>query len=206
MNVGLSLDLAELDLAESGSWPASVKGLCFLALVVAVVGLGYLFAVAEGRRELATAEQREGELRRELEDRAAIAAALPAHRVGLVKATTALDEMLGRLPTDTEVPGLVDDITRAAVANDLTIDRIDLADERQAGVYRELPIVIEVVGDYHDLGAFTGDVAGLSRLVTLHDFDLAPRSGPRDLLLEIEARTYRYAPLSPIERGLTPRQ
>ena len=203
------MDLADLDFAESGSWPVAVKALCFVVLAATVLAPGYLFAIADSRRELAVAERREVELRHEFEDRAAIAAKLATRRVGLARATAALDEMLRRLPTNTEVPGLVEDITRAAVENDLTIDRIDLADERQVGVYRELPIEIEVVGDYHDLGAFAADIARLSRLVTLHDFDLAPRSGPRDLGLRIEARTYRYAPdtpLPPVEPTSRPRR
>ena len=207
MNVDLSMDLAELDIAELGAWPGAVKALCFLVLAATVLAVGYPVAIADKRAELADAERRELDLRREFDDLAALASGLTARRVDLARATAALDDMLGRLPVDTEVPGLVEDITRAAGRNDLTIDRIDLADERQAGDYRELPIVIEVGGDYHDLGAFADDIAGLSRLVTLHDFDLAPRSGPRNLSLRIEARTYRYAPetASPLRSDDTPR-
>ena len=188
------MDLAEIDIAEIGAWPGAVKALCFVASTATILAIGYPVAIADKRAALAEAAQREVDLRREFEDRAATASGLTARRAGLANARAALDDMLGRLPLDTEVPGLVEDITRAATRNDLTIDRIDLGDERQTGDYRELPIVIEVGGDYHDLGSFADDIAGLSRLVTLHDFDLAPRSGPRDLGLRIEAKTYRYAP------------
>ena len=205
MNAGLSMNLTDLDLAEIGSWPTAVKALCFALLAATVLGLGYLLVIADKRTEFALAEQREVDLRQEFRDRAQTAAGLTAHRAGFADATAALAKMLGRLPVDTEVPGLVEDITRAAVDHDLGIDRIELGTERDAGFYRELPIIIDVAGDYHDLGAFAGDIAGLSRLVTLHDFDLAPRTGPRDLGLTIEARTYRYAetPL-PLSSGITP--
>ena len=205
MNAGLSVDLTDLDITEIGAWPTPVKGVCFVILAAAVLSLGYLVAIVDKRTEHAMAVQREVDLRREFADRARTAAGLSVHRTNLAKATAALTETLGRLPVDTEVPGLVEDIARAALNHDLDIARIELRPERQAEFYRELPITIDVAGDYHDLGAFAGDIAGLHRLVTLHDFDLAPRSGPRDLGLTIEARTYRYTEthVSPPSRRAT---
>lgn len=193
MNVDLSMDLADLEIAEVGSWPRALKALCFGILAVIVLALGYLVVIADKRAGLAGAEQHEVDLRREFAALATTASGLDAHRASLAEATAALDQSLARLPIDTEVPGLVEDITRAAVDHDLVIDRIELGPERQVGFYRELPIAIGVAGDYHDIGSFAGDIAGLPRLVTLHDFDLTPRSGSRDLDLAIEARTYRYA-------------
>lgn len=193
MNVDLSMDLADLEIGEIGSWPGAVKALCCGILATAVLALGYFVVIADKRAGLAGAEQHELDLRHEFAVLAKTASGLAARRAGLAEATNALGEMLARLPIDTEVPGLVEDITRAALDHDLVIDRIELGSERQAGLYRELPIAIDVAGDYHDIGGFVGDIAGLSRLVTLHDFDLTPRSGPRDLDLAIEARTYRYA-------------
>ncbi|MXY55388.1 MAG: type 4a pilus biogenesis protein PilO [Gammaproteobacteria bacterium] len=206
MNAARSVDLTDLDIAEIGAWPTPVKGLCVVILAAVVLALGYLVAIADKRSEFALAEQREVDLRHQFKDRARTAAGLSAHRIGLAEATAALGETLGRLPVDTEVPGLVEDINRAADDHDLAIARIELRPERQAEFYRELPITIDVAGDYHDLGAFAGDIAGLSRLVTLHDFDLAPRTGPRDLGLTIEARTYRYneTPATPRPGGATP--
>ena len=185
MNLDLSLDLADLELAEVGTWPGVVKALCFAALTAATLAVGYPLVVADKRAELARSEVLEADLRSQIKDGRTAVAGLAARRTGLAEANGALAEMLDRLPSVTEVPGLVEDITRAATDNGLAIDRIDLAEERQAGLYQELAIVVDVAGDYHDLGSFTGDIARLSRLVTLHDFDLAPRSGPRDLGLTL---------------------
>ncbi len=194
MSRSMALDLADLELAEVGTWPAAVRGLCFLGIAAVALGVAYLLAVSDKRAELTRGERREAELALELTDRRGLAAAVAKQRTALDTATRALADGLARLPSDIEVPGLVEDITHAALDNDLVIERIDLAEERLAGFYRELPIAIVVGGDFHDLGAFTADIASLPRLVTLHDFELAPRSGPRDLGLTIEARTYRYAP------------
>ena len=79
-----------------------------------------------------------------------------------------------------------------AVDNDLTIESMDLQDERQTEFYVELPIDIVVEGDYHKIGAFVSGVANLSRIVTLHDFKLVPRETPQQLKMTIQAKTYRY--------------
>ena len=188
----LSLDLTDLDVGDPGSWPGTVKALCFAAIGIAVVGLGYLLMIADKRAELARVEWREHELRDEFDGKRSRASSLDAHRLQHDEAQAAFAVMTQRLPRDTEVPGLIDDMTHAAIANNLVIDRIDLGEERRVAGYLELPIAIAVAGDYPDLAAFVGGIAGLPRRVTLHDFDLAPRTGPGNLLLSIEARTYRH--------------
>jgi type IV pilus assembly protein PilO len=65
----------------------------------------------------------------------------------------------------------------------------------------ELPINIVVVGNYHQLAVFLSRIAEMSRIVTLHDFEIAPAS--RDikgtskaksdaLVMKITAKIYRY--------------
>jgi type IV pilus assembly protein PilO len=100
--------------------------------------------------------------------------------------------LLKQLPQDTEVPGLLDDITRTALDNELTIESIDLQTEKQLEFYVELPIDIVVEGNYHKIGSFISGVAALSRIVTLHDFQLEPQGSPINLKLKILAKTYRY--------------
>jgi len=57
-----------------------------------------------------------------------------------------------------------------------------------------LPITLRVSGRYHDIGAFTADVANLSRIVTLHNISLtaAKDAGNATLVMDATARTYRY--------------
>jgi type IV pilus assembly protein PilO len=71
--------------------------------------------------------------------------------------------------------------------------------------YAEQPIALKVSGQYHDIASFTADVSNLSRIVTLHDLNIAspqqqgngPRGGDGHLVMEATARTYRY--LDPAE-------
>ena len=102
--------------------------------------------------------------------------------------------LLKQLPSDTEVPGLLEDITRTGLGSGLEFEEIKLLPEAAQQFYIELPIQITVVGAYHDLATFVSGVASLPRIVTLHDFDLVPAndSGSSKLRMSILAKTYRY--------------
>jgi len=100
---------------------------------------------------------------------------------------------VSQLPSDTEVPGLLEDITYKGELNGLAIETIDLLQEVPEEFYIELPIQINAVGSFHDLGAFISGMAGLPRIVTLHDFDIAaPGAETHQLKMNILAKTYRY--------------
>jgi len=100
-------------------------------------------------------------------------------------------ELLKQLPTDKEVPGLLEDITEIGRQAGLEFNLIALQPERKEQFYVELPILIQVRGDYHQMGEFVSGVAAIKRIVTLHDFALQP-SDEDTLLMEINAKTYRY--------------
>ena len=102
--------------------------------------------------------------------------------------------LVAQLPSETEVPGLLEDITNKGLLNGLDIASIDLKSEISKEFYMELPIAIEASGSYHDLGAFISGMAGLPRIVTLHDFTIElPKEGDATKLqMSIVAKTYRY--------------
>jgi type IV pilus assembly protein PilO len=57
--------------------------------------------------------------------------------------------------------------------------------------YAELPITVRVSGRYHDLGAFTSDIANLPRIVTLNNLNVQTTKTPT-LSLDAVAKTFRY--------------
>jgi type IV pilus assembly protein PilO len=56
----------------------------------------------------------------------------------------------------------------------------------------ELPIDIKVEGGFHEFGAFVSGVAGMPRIVTLHDFEIVKNVKAGSLVMNIQAKTYRY--------------
>lgn len=186
-------DLNDLDLNNVGSWPGPVKIIIMFVLFLAVLGGGYYFYLTDKLAVLERAEMKELELRKDYEAKSEKAANLEAYRAQKAEMEATFGALLRQLPSDTEVPGLLDDITRTALDNELTIESIELQDERRTEFYVELPIDIVVEGNYHKIGSFVSGVANLSRIVTLHDFVVAPQDGNTDnLRMTILAKTYRY--------------
>lgn len=187
-----NFDLADLDLNNVGSWPAAVKGIAMVLLFVLVLGGGYYLYLTDMQTTLERAERREQELRQDFETKSFKAANLEAYRQQKVEMETQFEGLLRQLPSDTEVPGLLEDITRTALDNELKIESIELQDEQRTEFYVELPIEIVVEGSYHKIGSFVSGVANLSRIVTLHDFTIEPQQSPENLKMAILAKTYRY--------------
>lgn len=187
------IDLNDLDLENVGSWPAAARAIVAVMLFVLIVVLGYYYHIANLSDRLDASERKELELRREFERKAFEAQNLDAYKIQLKEMRDSFGALVSQLPSDTEVPGLLEDISSKGELNGLTIESIDLLDEVREEFYVELPIAIEATGSYHDLGAFISGMAGLPRIVTLHDFDIEMSDDDSsNLSMEITAKTYRY--------------
>lgn len=182
-------DLQDLD--TMGVWPAPVKALIVIVIFSSCLAAGYFFHIQNLQSSLQTATAEEVTVRAEFEAKAFLASNLEEYRAQTVEMEDSFTELLRQLPSRTEVPGLVDDVTATGEGSGLEISNIVLAPEAVEEFYIELPIDIDVVGDYHDFGTFVSGVASLDRIVTLHDFTIKAR-GDSFLDMSIVAKTYRY--------------
>ena len=186
-------DLNDLSLDNLGTMPMVLKVIIGVLLFAAVLAGGYYFHIEELRLQLEREVKEEATLKQEYEKKAFQVANLDAYRRQMVEMEESFGALISQLPSDTEVPGLLEDITNKGLLNGLDIASINLQPEVSREFYVELPIAIEASGSYHDLGAFISGMAGLPRIVTLHDFTI---SGTGDnasaLQLSITAKTYRY--------------
>ncbi len=186
-------DINDLDFDNVGSWPLAIKLFIWAALITGVLVAGYYYHIEDLQLQLTTVEAKEVELKKEFEKKAFQAANLDAYRRQMVEMKESFGALVSQLPSDTEVPGLLEDITNKGLLNGLEISSIDLQKEQAKEFYVELPIKIVATGSYHDLGAFISAMAGLPRIVTLHDFTISAQSaGSNRLNMSIIAKTYRY--------------
>jgi type IV pilus assembly protein PilO len=187
------IDLAGLDFENVGSWPLVARALVIGLLFVALLVGGYYYHVSALSDRLQAAESQELELRRQFERKSFEAENLEAYKAQLDDMRVSFGALVSQLPSDTEVPGLLEDISSKGELNGLSIEAIDLLDEVLEEFYVELPISIAANGSYHNLGAFISGMAGLPRIVTLHDFEIVMSGGDSsDLRMSITAKTYRY--------------
>ena len=186
-------DVNDIDWENMGSWPLAGKAIFCTVIAVALLIGGYFMLLEPMQLKLSREVKQESQLKKDFENKAFQVANLEEYRAQMVEMELSFESILKQLPRDTEVPGLIDDISLAALNNGLDLKVISPQKQVSTEFYNELPIEIEVEGDYHELGAYVSSVASLPRIVTLHDFSISTKGKNSDLLsLKILAKTYRY--------------
>ncbi|NIB39345.1 type 4a pilus biogenesis protein PilO [Pseudomaricurvus alkylphenolicus] len=186
-------DINDIDWTRMGVWPVAAKVVTCALVVIALAAGTYFMFIKELNMQLKREQAQEEQLRTSFKAKAFQAANLEAYREQMKEMEKSFGVLVAQLPSDTEVPGLLEDIDEKGADSGLTINSIDLRAEQTAEFYIELPISVRVTGPYHDFGTFVSGVAGMPRIVTLHDYKITKstqRSGMLDMT--ILAKTYRY--------------
>ncbi|WP_444926460.1 type 4a pilus biogenesis protein PilO [Microbulbifer sp. TRSA002] len=187
------IDFNDIDFTRIGVWPLSGRIAVLVLSAALVIGAGYYFLIKDIYSKFEFSVNKESDLFSQFEKKQFEAANLEAYRAQLFEMEETFGALLKQLPKDTEVPGLLEDIDEFGSGSGLTINKVELEQERVGEFYVELPIRIEVQGSYHEFGAFVSGIAGMPRIVTLHDFDVSTERGDGGLLnMIINAKTYRY--------------
>jgi len=185
------IDINNIDFENMGSWPKALKIIAVSLAAVVVIVASYFLLVDSKITALNEAQAQEQTLRMTYQAKYGAAANLELYVQQMNDMEELFATLLKRLPASHETPGLVDDITFVGTASGLMFLGINWMPEISKEFYTELPITIEVVGNYHEFGQFVSRVAELPRIVTLHDFKITQLNDGR-LNLNVVAKTYRY--------------
>lgn len=186
-----SVDINDVD--RIGVWPAPLRILIFVLAFIAIIFAAYMLFTKAVNEQITRAEAEEATLRTQFEEKALEAANLDAYRDQIKKMDESFGDLLAQLPRETEVPGLLEDIDDRVRSSRLEVDLIKLEPEVQREFYTEVPITINLRGGYHEFGSFVSGIAGMSRIVTLDNFNITEQNANTDQLkMNITARTYRY--------------
>lgn len=196
MNFNLSEFMEQFDgleLDNIGQWPKAAKIVLSIFLVILVLGLGYVLMISDQIKQLERVTLEESTLKQQYQAKYHIAANLELFEQQMIEAEAMFANQLKSLPESHETPGLLDDITFVGTTTGLDFVKLNWQPEIEQEIYIELPIDIEVIGSYHEFGQFVSRIAGLPRIVTLHDFDInLQKQAAGDLKLKLQAKTYRY--------------
>ncbi len=194
-------DLRNLDRNNVGGWPKSIK-IFFISLVFAIIAfLGWYTYVSNQQDDLAAAAAKEESLKQEFTQKQAKAVNLEALQQQLNEMQDMLRQLLRQLPSKTEMPELLVDISQTALSAGLETELFQPGAEVPKDFYAEKPITLRMVGTYHQFGTFISGVASLPRVVilTLHDVSLTPKDADKSkgganglLVLQGTVKTYRY--------------
>lgn len=216
MAFDLDIDLSDLHYDNIGSWPLPVKITACAILAIVIIVVGYFLDTQHQIVDLKSHQRKETQLRTEFESKQHQSASLEAYKLQLFEIRKSFGRLLHRLPSKTEIPGLLEDISKTGVAAGLEFELFDPLQEIKHDFYAELPIKIVVHGDYHQFGEFVSRIAGLGRIVTLHDFDIKYKdkaargkkkaSASDDILRQqnlrmvLTAKIYRYIDINEVAR------
>lgn len=185
------VEWSEIELENIGDWPVIVKIICCTFVAALVLFFSYSLLVSDEIDSYHSAVAKESELRSTYKVKYAVASNLDIYRQQMAEMEEKFSQLLKRLPTSNETPGLLDDLSYVGTTSGLTFLKIGWLPEIKKEFYTELPIKIEVVGTYHEFGDFVDKVAQLPRIVSLHDFSINT-SGDSELTFSVVAKTYRY--------------
>ena len=203
MNLQEVNNLAE----DPGNVPWPLKAVVIAALMGLILFLGYKLVITGSIEELDSLERKEVELRATFETKQKRAGQLDAYEKQLEEMQHSFGTLMQQLPSGTEIPALILDISEKGVSNGLEIELFEPLVEVLKEFYAEKPIKLIALGTYQQLATFVSDISGLPRIVTIHNINLLPEvnksapaesknsvetDGPRRLRMEALIKTYRY--------------
>ena len=204
-----NLDIQNLYLLN----PAAKFVLAALA-IAGVLAVGYAAVFREQLETLSTQEEREVELKETYTKKSIEAASLDNLKAELASIRSSFDILLKQLPTDAEIPTLIQELHQAGSANGLRLDSVIPQVPVNDGPIQKLPYEISITGKYNQINQFARDVGGLSRIITLESLKISHVSDGKNskdikndtLILRAIATTYKARPADEVAAELATQQ
>ena len=187
-------DFRNLDPKDVGTWPLAPRIASLFGVLVLILLAGW-YIWWDGQLETLSQRQQD-ELK--LKDEFVAKKTQAVNRELYVQQLNEIDRSFGallkQLPQKSEVESLLVEINQSGMGRGLQFELFKPGAEIGQDFYAELPITVRLTGSYHDFGAFAGDIAKLSRIVTLNNISIAPNQQSKDgtLVLDAITKTFRY--------------
>ncbi len=185
----MNLSEVNWDFEAAGTWPLPVKVATVVIICIAVAFANYYYITTDQLAELDQLVEKEKSLKTSFEIKQKKAVNLQDYRDQLAQIEDSLGEMIKQMPTKAEVANLLVDISQTGLASGLEFKLFKPSGEIRKDFYSELPIHIEVVGKYEELGLFVSGLASLPRIVTVHDVSISPNKDKK-LTMKTVVKTY----------------
>ena len=145
----------------------------FAAVFIVGVGIYWMVLYGGERQKLEVKRTQLTQLESEIAEARAVAANLKSFQEQRELLRKELQAALQRLPNDTELPGLLTDISGLGKKSGLEIRSFNPGKKVSRGFYAEVPISLEFYGSYHELGTFFDRLSRLSRIVNISELKMS---------------------------------
>jgi type IV pilus assembly protein PilO len=179
---------------DVGAWPLAPRVAVLAGLFVLVLFLGWWFWWSGQIETLNQSQQEELRLKDEFVSKKTQAVNRELYVQQLNEIDRSFGALLRQLPNKSEVDALLVEINQSGMGRGLQFELFRPTPEVIKEFYAELPITVRLTGNYHDFGAFAGDIGKLSRIVTLNNIVITQnkQAGAGALTLDAVTKTFRY--------------
>jgi type IV pilus assembly protein PilO len=186
------MNLSEInwDFNKAGNWPSTLKLSILGLIVLTVLAFGFYYDTLDELSSLDQEKQKEQSLKNEFKEKQKKAINLHDYQEQLTQIEASLNEMIRQLPTEEEVASLLVDISQTGLASGLKFKLFKPDAPINKDFYSELPISIQVLGHYEELGLFISGLASLPRIVTIHNINISPEGKEGNLLMSAVIKIY----------------
>ena len=184
---------------DPATWPVLPRLLACIALTAGIVAALWFAWLSNSATELDAELAKEKTLKADFTKKLGQAVNLAALKQQREQVQKYVDQLEKQLPSKAEMDALLSDINQAGLGRSLNFELFRPGQVNVKEYYAELPIALRVTGRYHDVGAFTADVANLSRIVTLNNLVLTPAKDGM-LVMEAQAKTFRYLDAEEVDK------
>ena len=187
-------DFRNLNPKDVGAWPSIPRVSVLLGLAAAILLAGWWFVWSDQLDALAARQQDELKLKEQFIAKKTQAVNLDLYTQQLSEIDRSFGALLKQLPNKAEVEALLIEINQSGMGRGLQFELFKPGQEIVKDFYAELPISVRLTGNYHDFGAFAGDISRLSRIVTLINISIAvnPQAKDGSLVMDAVTKTFRY--------------
>lgn len=183
--------LQDLEFSNAGSWPLPIKLAATIMVAILIAFGGYMYDIRNLLERLESTQITEQQLRREFIAKQRIMVNIDAYREQLKELKEIVETMIRQLPTSTEMPDLLEDISDIGKTHGLAFEFFKPQAEQPKELYSAQPIAIRARANYHQFGTFISSIAALPRIVTVEKVHIT-KEKEHLLIIEATLKTYRY--------------
>ncbi len=171
----------------------SVRMAIFIGTLVVLAGLFVMFIYLPKTEAIDTTNKEIENLEKQIRQAQIKAKDLKKLNATKEEVEIQFKEALLLLPNEKEIPNLLRKLTELGAESQLDVRSIRIQGERSKGFYLEIPIPMEVRGDYHNVAVFFDKIGHMERIMNISNVSMRPISERSTILItKCNAVTYRF--------------
>lgn len=205
------IDFSSLEIREIGAWPLILRIPVVISAVVVALTIAFFLIFETQFVVLEDNLKKLDDKKKEFQNQYNQAINLDAYKAQMKDMQAIYEQYVRELPSSSNIPELIDSITKLGEKNGLRFNFIKIGDPKlTSGFYMTLPLTISITGTYHNCGLFVSDVSQLARIVTIGDFSIKAVTGSDNaqkaaglLDVTLDSQTYWLATASELQQQKT---